>query len=67
MVGVSASMHDHLSRLVEVIADRSVDRAERRRFVERFIRPHGAAPAPTELAVAAIEDLIGEGAATMPP
>jgi hypothetical protein len=67
VVGVSASMHDHLARLVEVLVDSSVDRAERQRFVERFIRPHGAAPAPTELAVAAIEDLIGEGAATMAP
>jgi hypothetical protein len=62
VVRVAASMAEHLAQLTEALSDSPVEAARRRRFVEAFIRPPGAGPAPSERVVEAIEALL-DGAA----
>jgi hypothetical protein len=58
MLNVSASMAEHLAQLGQTLRNASADSGSRRRFVEIFIRPRGAAPSPTDRVVAAVEELL---------
>jgi hypothetical protein len=60
MLNFSASMAEHLAQLGRTLADASPDSGSRRRFVETFIRPRGAAPSPTDRVVAILEELLAE-------
>jgi hypothetical protein len=60
MLHVSASMVEHLAQLGRTLADGSADSGPRRLFVERFIRPLGSTPSPTDRVVATFEELVSE-------
>ena len=50
-------MTEHLAQLARAVANPGERAPHRRRFVEAFIRPLGAEPAPAERVVAMVEEL----------
>jgi hypothetical protein len=58
VVGVAASMAEHVVQLGVALSDGAAEAARRERFVETFIRPRGGSPSPSDRVVAAIEELL---------
>ena len=53
----AASLSEHVDQLAGVVRDADADSAERRRFVESFVRPHGLDRPATPILADAIEEL----------
>jgi hypothetical protein len=67
ILSVARSMADHLAQLGASLADPGADAWRRRRFVETFLRPGGAAPSPAERVASLVEELAGAGSRSGSP
>jgi hypothetical protein len=56
---ISGSMDEHVELVGRALADATAGAAARGRFVKEFVRPRGDSPSPTEVLVAALEELLG--------